>query len=117
MNIDQVINSIYPNQDPTTILFKLEQIMESDLIENLFPRLSIQATTKKHPKSLPYQHEIIHCLYTESYLNGVFEYKRCYRKFVQEILKQDIYKLRFYINITPEGKKLNYSFRYYVHKK
>lgn len=112
--IETVLTQLFPQQDPATSLLKLERKMEVGLID-LLSRLDLSASVKSEPKSLPYQREIIQHIYTESYLNGVLEYHRCYRTIVQELLNQEVYKLRFYVQITPQGNKLEYAFRYYVH--
>ena len=69
---------------------------------------------------MPFNKQIKHTGYGESYLNAAFETGDFFRKIVKEIIDQDLYKVRFYIfseieDSFPMGK-VNYYFNYYKHE-
>jgi len=97
---------------------RYERYNESKLIE-LFKQIQIQSSVKSNPYSLPYEYEITHTNYGESYINGAYEPERFFRKVVKELLDRHEYKIRFYVlmeveDCLPMGK-INFKFRYYVH--
>lgn len=114
----------YTPQEYISKLIKFEEKCEKSLIETL-SRLSIHAMVKTERYSLPYQHEVSHSLFGESYLNGPYEFHRVARVFAKELLNSDVYKIRFYIKIDviTEGSfqeiglmgKIQYNLRYYIH--
>jgi len=120
------LSILYPltgkrNPNEETYLQKIqdfERECELSLIETL-SRLSIQATVKTDPYSLPYQEEIIVPLYGESYLNGPYEFHRVVKQIVKHLLTADVSKIRFYffINVLPcyMMGKVEYRFRYFTH--
>ena len=98
---------------------EFERKVESSLIDT-FGRISIDASVKTDPFSLPYQKEILITLYGESYMNGPYEIYRVARKIVKQLLDDHVWKIRFYvlIEIDPDARlmgKINYYFRYYEH--
>jgi hypothetical protein len=101
-------------------IIAFEQECEKSIIETL-AKVDINATVKQDRYSLPFQKEVEVILYGESYLNGPYEFHRVARKIVRELLKQDLYKIRFYFFINLENShlgfgRINYKFRYYIHE-
>lgn len=99
-------------------LQKFERKCEKSLIDTL-SRLSIHASVKTDPYSLPYRDEVVVTLYGESYLNGAYEFHRVAKPVVKKMLELDAQKIRFYffINVLPGPLmgKVEYRFRYYIH--
>jgi hypothetical protein len=99
-------------------LDKVEKNMENDLI-NTLKKFQIHASVKSDKYSLPFKNEICVTLGNESYINGVFEYDRCYRNIFIELLATNYSKIRFYVWIEPVEHGilggLKYHFRYYPH--
>ena len=100
-------------------LEKFERNCEKSFIETL-SRLSIQASVKTDPYSLPYKKEVKYVLPGESYLNGAYEFHRVARVFVKELLNENVYKMRFYIFVEIDTDwgfmgKVTYHLRYYEH--
>ena len=101
---------------------KFERKCEKSLIE-ILSNISIDATVKTDPYSLPYKHEYIAVLYGQGYLNASYQFSRVMRTFVKQILNEDIYKMRFYIliDVVTESDrpfsmgKVVYKLRYYTH--
>jgi hypothetical protein len=96
-----------------------EKKCEESLI-NTLGRLDVHATVKSDRYSLPYQKEVIVQLGGESYMNGPYEFYRVARKFVKELLNENVYKIRFYILVDVDTEfgmmgKVVYKFRYYIH--
>lgn len=120
-NIRRTLESFYPSQTPEEVLKTYEEKMEQDLVKNLFPCLNIQASIKSDKKSLPYQHEVVFCLNCESYVQGMFEYRKGFRSITRELLDKNAFKIRFYVEIdTVDTSFFNlgavrYKFRYYIH--
>lgn len=98
-------------------LDEFENKMELDLIKVL-ENFQIHATVKTHKKSLPYNSEITIILPNESWVTGVLEFKRCYRKILKELLDKNLYKIRFYVSIEIVDHGfiggLKYIFRYHT---
>lgn len=99
-------------------MINLEKKIEKDMIEILF-KMGINASVKTDRYSLPYQHQIKTTQHGESYLNGAFESIKLYRAVLSEMVRMDIYKVRFYIFAEVEDNpymgKVNYYFNYYIH--
>lgn len=113
---------IFFGSDINSLLDNLENNMEEDLME-LFPKFQIIASKKTDKKSLPYQYEIVCKLNSESYVNGMLEFHRTYRKIFKALLDGDVSKIRFYVHVEPYGDAnklfnngIKYCFRYYEHK-
>jgi len=110
--------------DFNVVLDEIESIMENDFIY-IFKQLQINAVVKTDKRTLPYNHEIVVKLPAESYVQGMLEYKRTYRKIVGRILKDNaIQKIRFYVHteiyagsdkyFTFGRSGIKYCFRYYL---
>jgi len=100
-------------------IVKQEESIERRLNE-IFRQLGINSSVKSERYSLPFNKQIKHTGYGESYLNAAFETGDFFRKIVKEIIDQDLYKVRFYIfseieDSFPMGK-VNYYFNYYKHE-
>ena len=100
-------------------MVKRELSMEKWLLDT-FAHLGINATVKTDRYSLPIMYQIKVTQYGESYLNGAFESYETFRKAINAVLANNVYKLRFYIFAEVEDNfpmgKVNYYFNYYVHK-
>ena len=99
-------------------MINLEKKIEKDMIEVLF-KMGINATVKTERYSLPYQFQIKTTQNGESYLNGAFESIKLYRAVLSELVRMDVYKIRFYIFAEVEDSlpmgKVNYYFNYFIH--
>jgi len=99
-------------------MINLEEKIEKDMIE-VFHKMGINATVKTERYSLPYQFQIKTTQNGESYLNGAFESIKLYRAVLSELVRMDVYKIRFYIFAEVEDSlpmgKVNYYFNYYIH--
>ena len=99
-------------------MINLEKKIEGDMIE-VFRKLGIHSIVKTDRYSLPYTNEIKTTQYGESYLNGAFESVKLYRKVLNDLIKYNVRKMRFYILAEVEDYefigKVNYYFRYYEH--
>lgn len=98
-------------------MVSLEEGIEKDLISFL-RKMGVNASVKSDRYSLPYNKQIIHTGYGESYLNAAFETDYFFRKIAREILDKDLFKVRFYIlaeivDHFPMGR-VNYYFNYYL---
>ena len=98
-------------------MVSLEEGIEKDLISFL-RKMGVNASVKSDRYSLPYNKQIIHTGYGESYLNSAFETDYFFRKIAREILDKDLFKVRFYIlaeivDRFPMGG-VNYYFNYYL---
>lgn len=100
---------------------KLETELENELTEFLYS-IQISSSVKTDKYSLPFQDEVVIQLYSESYINGMFERDRIFRPIVKKLLELNAYKIRFYLHIETfgDGMKLfghgiKYTFRYYIH--
>lgn len=95
-----------------------EKKIETDLIQFLF-KIGVQASTKTDRYSLNYQYEIITRTGSSSFLNEAFYTEKLYRLVVEELIKKEVYKIRFYVFMEIEDVdcfgRVNYYFRYYVH--
>ena len=116
-----ILERFFDFTTPEKLLSNLEVKMEKDLI-NLFNKLGIQASLKSEKKSLPFQFEVVEKLPYESYVNGMLEYERTFRKIAKELLDKDVSKIRFFVDITAVDSEINifpgfinYSFKYYIH--
>jgi hypothetical protein len=92
------------------------EIMLENKIIQLFYQLRLEASTKSDRYSLPYQKEFS---FKQAW-KGNLETKIVVRKFLKEILNQNIYKIRFYafINMSNDGDfygTVDYRIRYYIH--
>lgn len=98
-------------------LEKFEQKCEKSIIETL-ARLDIKAIVKSDRFSLPYNNEVKVTLGGESYLNGSYEFYRVARIIAKDLLKKDLYKIRFYILVEVSDKgimgSVDYYFRYHI---
>ena len=99
-------------------MINLEKKIEKDMIE-VFSKMGINASVKTDRYSLPYQGQIKTTQHGESYLNGAFESIKLYRAVLSEMVRMDVYKVRFYIfaevEDVPYMGKVNYYFNYYIH--
>jgi hypothetical protein len=99
-------------------MIDLEKKIEKDMID-VFNKIGVHAIVKTDRYSLPYQHEIKTTQMGESYLNGAFESIKLYREVLNEMIENDVRKIRFYILAevadTVSMGKVNYYFRYYEH--
>jgi hypothetical protein len=99
-------------------MINLEKKIEKDMI-GVLSKMGINASVKTDRYSLPYQHQIKTTQYGESYLNGAFESVKLYREVLSEMVKMNVYKVRFYIFAEVEDSfpmgKVNYYFNYYIH--
>jgi hypothetical protein len=99
-------------------MINLEEKIEKDMIE-VFHKMGINATVKTERYSLPYQFQIKTTQNGESYLNGAFESIKLYRAVLSELVRMDVYKIRFYIFAEVEDSlpmgKVNYYFNYFIH--
>ena len=100
-------------------MVKRELSMEKWLLDT-FAHLGINATVKTDRYSLPIMYQIKVTQYGESYLNGAFESYETFRKAINAVLANNVYKLRFYVFAEVEDNfpmgKVNYYFNYYVHE-
>ena len=100
-------------------MVKRELSMEKWLLDT-FAHLGINATVKTDRYSLPIMYQIKVTQYGESYLNGAFESYETFRKAINAVLVNNVYKLRFYIFAEVEDNfpmgKVNYYFNYYAHE-
>jgi hypothetical protein len=95
----------------------LEKSIEEKVIKML-DMIGTRASVKTDRYSLPYKHQIKHTRSASSYLNDVFDTRQFIREIVEEVLKYEITKLRFYVFAEMEGGmfgKMNYYFNYYPH--
>lgn len=119
-HIESTLRTFYTSKEPQAVLEMYERAMEKSLIE-LFTNFDIVASVKSDPKSLPYQKEVVVRLNCESYVQGMFEYRRCYRKIFKELLNDNVGKIRFYVHIDTDNTPvfnlgcIVYHFRYFVH--
>jgi len=119
-HIESKLRSFYPSKEPQMVLEMYERAMEKSLLE-LFAKFDITALVKSDPKSLPYQNEVVVRLSYESYVQGMFEYKRCYKTIFKKILNDNVCKIRFYIHIETDNTPgfnlgcIVYHFRYFIH--
>ena len=96
-----------------------EKIVEKDLID-LMGKIGINASVKSDRYSLPFNKQVVHTGYGESYLNGAFETDFFFRKIMKEMIDTGSYKVRFYVLCEIEDSfpmgKVNYYFNYYKHE-
>ena len=99
-------------------MINLEKKIEKDMI-GVLHKMGINDTVKTERYSLPYQFQIKTTQNGESYLNGAFESIKLYRAVLSELVRMDVYKIRFYIFAEVEDSlpmgKVNYYFNYYIH--
>jgi hypothetical protein len=107
-----------PEESVNKTLDKVETNMENDLVKT-FKKFQIHASVKTDKYTLPYTDEICVTLGNESYINGVFEFDRCYREIFTKLLSTSYSKIRFYVWIEPVDGGLmgglKYHFRYFPH--
>jgi hypothetical protein len=119
-HIESTLRTFYTSKEPQAVLKMYERGMEKSLLE-LFAKFDITASVKSDPKSLPFQDEVIVKLPYESYVQGMFEYRRCYKAIFKKLLNENVGKIRFYIHIETDNTPLLnfgcivYYFRYFVH--
>ena len=104
-----------------------ERKVEKRFIE-LLKLMDTQGFVKTVPDSLPYNKEIVVTLNGESWMNGPYEYKRVFRRIINQLAPLNFPKIRFYfyINVLTDlpsetsvdrllnsWGKVEYRFRYY----
>ena len=103
----------------------LETQKEEELIQLLW-KMGIQSSVKTDKKSLPYQHVVTQ----NEVIGNLTQTSHLYRKFIQHLLEEDTYKIRFFIetkldyshildipNPFSYVKGITYELKYYIHKK
>lgn len=104
---------------------KLAETKQNKRTAELLWNFNINASVKTNPKSLPYTHKISIVQKFNSYVNSVFFIEPLYRKILPQLIEDNLFKIRFFIDYQPHYNKekpelidgLEISFCYYKHKR
>ncbi len=90
-------------------------------IQECLASLGMEALIKTNRKSLPYKEELLYTAYISSFMNDLLLTSPLKRKLARELLNDNIFKIRFFVDIDiPKDERgnldrLEYSVKYYVH--
>jgi hypothetical protein len=101
--------------------FESLEIETEKEIQECLASLGMEALKKTNRKSLPYKEELFYTAYISSFINDILLTSPLKRKLARELLNDNIFKIRFFVDINiPKNEqgnldRLEYSVKYYVH--